>query len=262
MVCERKGLHAIMMKVYKEEILIHTTHSDVNGQWKPSAILECMQEAAGVHGELIGVGRNALLKKNVVWVLTRIEVVMDRYPHIGERITVETFPMPVRRFFYPRYFIFRDEHDVEIGRAGSLWALLDINSHRMASPADVKLLMPDNSDLLAPLGLPATVTEVSGTIEAADFAPVYTDLDVNGHVNNTKYMDWCCNALGIDTMRRQCFARFALNYDMELLPGQEVHAELRRLGNDFSYCGFHAGKRHFDIGGVLTDRVQDVTTFR
>ena len=251
-----------MLKVYKEEMLIRTSQCDCNGQWKPSAILECMQEAAGTHGELIGVGRNALLEKNVVWVLTRIEVVMDRYPSIGERITVETFPMAVRRFFFPRYFIFKDEHDVEIGRAASLWALLDINTHRMASPASLNLLFPDNSDLLAPLGLPATVAEVSGTLECSNFMPVYTDLDVNGHVNNTKYMDWCCNALGIDAMREMCFARFAINYDMELLPGQEVHAELRRLANDFSYCGFSNGTRHFDVGGVMTERRQTVQTFR
>ena len=251
-----------MLKVYKEEFVLRATHCDLTGQWKPTAILETMQEMAGTHAELLGVGRNALITKNVVWVVTRAEVVMDRYPSMLERITIETFPMPNRRWFFPRYFIFRDEQGNKIGHAGTLWALLDLSTRKMAKPDEVSALMPDNSDLLAPLGLPATVTEVSGTIESADFMPVYTDLDVNGHVNNTKYMDWCCNALGVDTMRSQCFARFAINYDMELMPGQPVHAELRRLANDFSYCGFHGGKRHFDIGGVLTERVQDVTTFR
>lgn len=251
-----------MLKVYKEELLIRTAQCDLNGQWRPSAILECMQETAGIHGEMIGVGRNALLEKNVVWVLTRIEVVMDRYPSIGERITVETFPMAVRRFFYPRYFIFRDEEGVEIGRAATLWALLDITTHRMASPAALNLQFPNNSDLTAPLGLPATVAELSAAAEDFDFSPVYTDMDVNGHVNNTKYMDWCCNALGVDTMRSHCLSRFAINYNMELLPGQAVHAELRRMGDDFSYCGFSGESRHFDIGGTLTQRRQTVVTFR
>ncbi len=251
-----------MLKIYKEELLIRTAQCDLNGQWRPSAILESMQETAGVHAELIGVGRNALLAKNVVWVLTRIEVVMDRYPSIGELITIETFPMAVRRFFFPRYFIFRDEQGVEIGRAATLWALLDISTHRMAAPASLNLLFPDNSDLLAPLGLPATVAEVSAVAESSEFAPVYTDIDVNGHVNNTRYMDWCCNALGVETMRSQCLSRFAINYDMELLPGQTVHAELRRLGDQFSYCGFSDGKRHFDVGGTLSDRQQTVTMIR
>ena len=243
-----------MLKTYREDTRILTRDCDLTGQWKPSAILETMQEMAGIHGTLIGVGRNALLQKGVVWVLTRVEVVMDRYPRIGEVVSIETFPMPVRRWFFPRYFIFRDEQGQEIGRAGSLWVLLDVNTRKMAKPDICSALMPDNSDLLAPLGLPATVAEVSGTLETCTHTPVYADLDVNGHVNNTKYMDWCCNALGIETMTAYCLSRFDVNYNLEILPGQEIRCELRRLGNDFSFSGFEGDARHFDIGGVLAPR--------
>lgn len=242
------------MKVYREDLRILTKDCDLTGQWRPSAILETMQEMAGIHGTLIGVGRNVLLQKGVVWVLTRVEVVMDRYPRVGETVSIETFPMPVRRWFFPRYFIFRDETGAEIGRAGSLWVLLDVNTRKMAKPDICAALMPDNSDLLAPLGLPSTVAEVSGTLEASLHTPVYTELDVNGHVNNTKYMDWCCNALGIETMTAHCLSRFDVNYNLEILPGQEIRCELRRLGNDFSFSGFEGDARHFDIGGVLAPR--------
>lgn len=243
-----------MMKTYREEMRILTKDCDLTGQWRPSAILEVMQEMAGIHAALIGVGRNVLIQQNIIWVLTRVEVVMDRYPCIGDTISVETFPMPVRRWFFPRYFIFRDEHGQEIGRAGSLWVLLDINTRKMVKPDAAAALMPDNSDLLAPLGLPATVTEVSGTLESFTHTPTYTDLDINGHVNNTKYMDWCCNALGIDTMRGNHLSRFDINYNLEILPGQTTRCDLRRLGPDFSFSGFIADARHFDIGGVLTPR--------
>ena len=100
-----------MLKVYKEEMTLRTSQCDLNGQWRPSAIMETMQELAGIHSELLGVGRNALIEQGVVWVLTRVEVVMDRYPKIGEHLSLETFPMPVRRWFFPRYFVFRDSLD-------------------------------------------------------------------------------------------------------------------------------------------------------
>lgn len=243
-----------MLKIYKEELTLLTSHCDLTGQWRPSAILETMQETAGIHAELLGIGRRALLQKGVVFILSRIEVVMDHYPKIGDVVTVETFPMPVRRWFFPRYFIFKNAQGEEIGRAGTLWALLDVETRKMARPDGVASLMPDNSDLLAPLGLPATVAEVSGTLETATQTPVYTDLDINRHVNNTKYMDWCCNALGIHTMEHRCLARFDLNYNLEVVPGQEIRTELRRLGDDFSYSGFSGEQRHFDVGGVLRDR--------
>ncbi len=240
-----------MQKTYTFTFRVNSYQTDMNSRMLPSAILELMQEMAGAHAELLGVGRQALLDRNLVWVLTRIEVQMARYPAFGETITAETFPMPNRRWFFPRYFIFRDEDGNQIGCAGSLWVLLDVQERKMSRPDAVLALMPDNSDLTAPLGLPATVTDVAGAFETATRRPVYTDLDMNGHVNNTKYLDWCCNALDIDTLRRHELATFALNYNQEILPGQEIRTELHRSGLDFSFSGFDGEKRLFDVGGVL-----------
>ncbi|MBQ7850680.1 MAG: hypothetical protein IJ343_13225, partial [Clostridia bacterium] len=99
--------------------------------------------------------------------------------------------------------------------------------------------------------LPATVAEVGGTVTSSLHLPVYTDLDMNGHVNNTRYLDWCCNALGVETLRTMELAAFAVNYNQEILPGQEVRTELHRLADAFSFSGFEGESRHFDIGGML-----------
>lgn len=243
-----------MLKTYKEDFTVRSYQTDLNARMKPSAILEVMQEAAGQHSERLGVGRNALLAKNVAWVLTRVEVDMDRYPTFEETFSVETFPMPTRRCFFPRYYIFRDASGVEIGRAATLWVLLDFGTRSMIKPDIVQKYLPDNSDLLAPLGLPAAVTEVSGTLQTEMRQPHYTDLDFNGHVNNTRYLDWCCDALGIDAMRGACLKHFAVNFDAEVRPGQLLRTELRRLGDDFSFCGFEGDKRHFDVGGILVSQ--------
>ena len=76
------------MKSYQQDYLLRTCDCDVNGQWRPSAILEAMQEVAGMHCTLLGCGRNELVKQNIVWILARSEVQMTRYPAIGETITV------------------------------------------------------------------------------------------------------------------------------------------------------------------------------
>jgi acyl-ACP thioesterase len=195
-----------------------------------------------------------LLQHQLIWVLTRLEVRMDRYPAGGETITVETYPMPNRRWFCPRSFIFRDADGRQIGCAGSLWVLIDVHTRRMSRPDVIAGLMPDNHDLTAPIGLPATVEEVSADADCAFRAPVYTDLDVNGHVNNTRYLDWCCNALGIETMHNNELAAFAINFNQELLPGQQARTELRRNDRHFSFCGFMDQTRCFDVGGTLRPR--------
>ena len=39
------------------------------------------------------------------------------------------------------------------------------------------------------------------------------NFDLNGHVNNAKYMDWCWNALGVEALTGRCIAVFDVEYD-------------------------------------------------
>ncbi len=243
-----------MMKTYEEQFRILTRDCDMNGKWRISAILEAMQEAAGMHSMLLGCGRDDLLKNNTVWVLSRCELRMDRYPAIGEKITVSTFPMPTRICFFPRYFVFTDGHGDMIGKAGTLWLLLDIRTRKMLPPGDVGRLIPDNTDLSVPMKLPATVGQLQGEEFITEYTPVYTDLDVNGHVNNARYADWLCNTLGIEMMRQYEADSVILNYNHEIVPGQRV--TLRRVLRDQQYrlTGYVGDTAAFDIGGTLKPR--------
>ena len=177
-----------MQKTYEESLRLVTRDCDMFGRWRPSAALEAMQEAAGTHAALLGVGREELIRAhNVVWVLSRAALTLARCPAIGERVTVGTFPHPCLRFFYPRYFVFYDEARRRIGAAGTLWALVDLSTRRPASVPAVAERLPDNRDIPAPLELPRAVPKLAGQERLFTREPAFTELDVNGHVNNARY---------------------------------------------------------------------------
>ena len=240
-----------MTKTYDETFTILTRDCDLKGTWRLSAVLEAMQEAAGAHSMLLGCGRDELLKKNIVWVLSRSELHMERYPHAGEKITLHTFPMPNRICFFPRYYIFTDEHGEMVGKAGTLWLLLDVETRKMLPPGDIARLIPDNRDLTVPMNLPATVGNLQGEEFVSEYTSVFTDLDVNGHVNNTRYADWLCNTLGIETMSHNDPETVILNYNHEILPGQKVVFRKVLRGNQYRLTGYLDDTAAFDIGGTL-----------
>ena len=99
--------------------------------------------------------------------------------------------------------------------------------------------------------LPATVGSLQGDEFVSVHRPVYTDLDVNGHVNNARYADWLCNTLGIDLMTRSELETVILNYNREVLPDQQVtlHRILRE--NQYRLAGYVGDALAFDIGGIL-----------
>ena len=244
-----------MMKTCEETITLRPRDCDLNDAWRPSSILASMQDISAEHALLLGCGREELLKKNIVWVLSRMELHMDRYPRGGEQIKLVTFPTPTRLSFFPRYYIMTDAHGEMIGKAGSLWLLMDIQTRRLMPAGDVARLIPDNRDLSVPMRLPAAVGALQGEEFVSTVRPLYTDLDVNGHVNNTRYADWLCNAMGIDMMRRFELESIIINYNHEVLPEQTV--TLRRIlrGNEFRLQGESDGKVAFEIGGLLRERI-------
>ena len=243
-----------MVNTYDETFTLRPRDCDLNDKWRPSAILETMQDVAESHSLLLGCGRDDLIRKNIVWVIARCELHMDRYPASGEKVTVHTFPTPTRICFFPRYYIFTDSHGEMIGKAGALWLLLDLATRRMLPPGEIGKLIPDNKDLSVPMNLPATVGNLQGEEFVSEYHPVYTDLDVNGHVNNTRYADWPCNSLGISVMSEYEPERIILNYNHEVLPGHTV--TLRRIlkGNEYRLSGTVNGSFAFDIGGTLRKR--------
>ena len=244
-----------MANTHTETFTLRPAQCDMGYLWRPSAILETMQDTAGVHSIHIGVDRNTLWQNGgLIWIVTRLKVEMTRMPRSGETITLETYPTAPRHMFFPRSHIFRDESGEQIGSANSLWATMDFENRRMVKSEFVLSKMPDNSDLSPAAGIPATIRALDSDIEEGLILPQYTDLDVNEHVNNTKYLDWCCNALGVETMSKMYISSFDINYDNEIRPGVNIQTQLTRNGDRFSFLGFSGETKHFSIGGVLFPR--------
>jgi len=243
-----------MDKKYTESFVLRTPDCDMCGHWRPSAILETMQETAGAHSTLYGLDRSAMLSLGVVWVLSRLKVEMLRLPTVGETVRVETYPTPARHLFFPRSHVFYDTQGAKIGCANSLWVLMDVNTRTLTQCSEVMQRLPDNHDMESAAGMPATIRPIQTEVQYGQHNPQFTDLDVNGHVNNTKYLDWCCNALGIENMSQNCLMRFDVNYDAEILPGCAIDTQLTLQENRFVFSGYHEGKRHFAISGDLAAR--------
>ncbi|MDO4867159.1 MAG: thioesterase [Clostridia bacterium] len=242
-----------MEKSYSERFALRTSHCDLHGDWRPGAILEAMQETAAAHCARLGIGRDVTDGLGIAWVLSRTRVELTRVPRLGEIISVETWPLPTKHLFFPRVNAIRDAEGTQIGAANSLWVLLDLNTRRIVGSDVVLAHLPDNRDMPTGPALGA-VRLPEGEAESRLMTPPYADFDVNGHVNNTRYLDWACSALGHGTMATRRVAAFTVSYEGEILPGTDVRTELVRNGDQFAFCGFAGDRRCFAVGGTLAPR--------
>ena len=199
---------------------------DCHGFWRMDRVMVLMQELAGEHAQRIGLGRDSLLARHAVWVLTRHEMALDRYPLIGQTVRGRTFFGKPRLGIYPRYYLVEDLQGRPLARGSSFWTLADLDTRAMVRLPQVEGMMADLGSFPLPLPNPGAADELTDGLERrGEWRIRYTDLDGNGHVNNTRAADWALCFLGETApMDRTPVRGVKVSYHRELFLDSRVEA--------------------------------------
>ena len=209
-----------MEPIYTQKFTLTDMHTDRFGRAKPSALLYFVQEAAGQHCSLLAVDHDTLSHKHLFWAVTRNRVQVTRLPRLGETITVETWPMPTTRVAYPRSVVAYDGNGNELFRSISLWVLMDDRSRTM--------ILPGKSGITVDGTLTGTELTVPHAIATRPMDNTvlrtvgYSLLDRNGHMNNTRYLDWVDDLLSSDFHLAHPVQEFTLCYLNEAREGDAI----------------------------------------
>ena len=166
-----------------------------NGVATLPALGNWLQEAAGRNADALGFGEKALLAYNLTWVLTRLALRIARLPRAGEELCIHTWPSTMDRFGHRGYKVY-DASGGLIATGSSAWSVMELSSRSMARlPAALAPKYP-----AAPRPCETFSCRVIPRLrpEEASSCPLRVrrdDLDINGHVNNTRYLAWILETL-------------------------------------------------------------------
>lgn len=236
-----------MDKPYSKTIMPDASVCDMSGRWQPGAVLRTLQEVSGGHAEGWGLGREALLNAGIAWVLSRIALKMDRYPVYGQTVTVHTWPGKTRHAFFPRHYTLEVDGET-IGCATALYVLMDIAERKMAHPSRLPGQLPEY-DIPAPMPTPGNIVLPASEPERFVRPVRYTDLDFNGHVNNTHYVDWFADCFDWRHHGENELGQITVHFLKEICPGEEARLLLRREGNISVLEGFVGEEPRFRMQG-------------
>ena len=177
-----------MEPIFRKEFTVNDLYVDCFGRLKLSAVLFLAQEVAGHHCIELGLDWETLAQRNLFWAVMRHKVQINRLPCRGETVTVQTWPMPTTRTAYPRAMEVLDQAGNVLLRSVSLWVLMDLNTRAMILPGKSGVAVSGTTQGTE-LAVPRSIVPKPLTHEST--RPVlFSDLDRNGHMNNTRYLDW------------------------------------------------------------------------
>ena len=183
---------------FEEQFKIRASEIGPNQKATLPAICSLLQEVAGNHARQLEFDITDLQDEKMTWVLHRLHVDMDRFPDWRENITIRTRPSGGDGLRAFRDFLILDKNEDIIGRSLSYWLILDMKSRRPRPiPQQILDWVPDNVDHVLPLTKP-NFAKVEQPNSTQQFTVRKTDLDLNNHLNNVRYIEWALSCLPSD----------------------------------------------------------------
>lgn len=207
---------------------IHGYDCGYGGAFRPLAIANIFQEAAALNANLLGFGATDMGSKNQTWMLSRLDLRMDREPREGEKVIARTWPAGFERLFARRDFeLLSEDSGAIIARASYAYLVIDLEARRP--------LRPQNAiDAALICDRPHALDDARFSIEKLDASAPWTEsfsvtamdrhIDHNGHVNNAHLIAWLCDSPSSHLRASGQLAALRVEFTQEVLQGDILQA--------------------------------------
>ena len=191
-----------------------------NGLLTLPGILNYFQDCSTFQSEEVGLGIDILKEWKRIWVLSAWQVVVDRYPYMGERIKTSTWAYGFRGFMGLRNFTMETEGGERLAYANTFWTYIDAENGLPVrlEAKDTDAYRGKDGKMESKLDMeyaPRKIVLPEDYEQQDSLAVQKHHLDTNHHVNNCQYvqmaMDYLPENFKIHQMRAEYKQQARLN---------------------------------------------------
>lgn len=197
--------------MYSFNSRVRYSEVDKNRKMDLTSIINYFQDCSMFQSEDIGLGLNYLADKKRVWLLNAWQIVVNRYPTLGEEITTSTWAYDFKSMYGYRNFMIKDSNEEVAAVANSVWVYLDTETYYpiKVSEDEVRGYLAEEKYTMdyAPrkIELPKELTKLSS------FPVIRSNIDTNNHVNNGQYIKMAEEYLPLGFQIKQMRAEYKMS---------------------------------------------------
>lgn len=207
-------------EVFKKRYHVSINSVNINKKLGLFGLLSFLQDIATLDGEASGFGFEDMIREQSFWVLVRQKIKMDKFPKWNDEVEIHTWSRaPEGLYGYRDFEIFCQGE--KIGDCSTVWMILD-GKTRTVKRTDY---LADRVNFRKNYKLDYTAAKVK---LGEDFEHAHSlkvrnsDLDLNMHVNNTKYSQWILDAIPIELHQSAKLKEYEINFLSETHLGEEI----------------------------------------
>lgn len=199
---------------------------------------------ATVNGEKVGLW-NESMKDHYGWVVSKQSLHLDEPIMQHDTIEFITVADNGTHVTFPRnYFIYKDNK--QIGHCASLWTLIDIKNRRITSPKRIGMIPPVFTHDMH-LATPENIAIHDELRYITERKVLYSDVDVNNHMNNRKYIEWALDIIDYNIYENYYISDLTIQYQKEVRPLETVSLYLCKTNNTYIVQGRNDDIVYFTI---------------
>jgi len=217
--------------IWKELRLVESFDVDPKGRLKPHKLFSFMINSAWNHASALGLGYQELSEHNLMWVISKFQLNIIRMPEWRDKISIETWGKSIERFYALRDFSVFSEEGRKLAYASGGWLILEKDSYR---PQKLDQLMANFPWQKEKSELETNLKKVAESTKSEDrihFHVVFTDIDINNHVNGAKYLQWIMDSYPRDVLEQMQPESIEMSFLAEAAIDDEIAVHFERLAN-------------------------------
>ena len=195
-----------------------------NNTIKNRALLEILENVGSYHSDKVGYGALNIEKTKLTWILLEWKLKVIKRPIYGQTLTINTWGRNMEKFFTYRDYEIYDENNNLCVIATSKWALIDIETGKIARMTDdvINRYQPEEKNVFS-----SEKIEKINMPDNFDTTMKYIvkrrDIDLNFHMHNLYYLDLAYEALPEDVYENENeFNNIRITYKREIKYGSTV----------------------------------------
>ena len=229
------------MMYYYKNFTFAKEDFDNKGNILPFAVLDIFEKGAVAHGELLGAGEEAMKKKNLFWIISRLKYKTLCAVTYGEELTLKTWPLKPELTGFLREYLILNKKGETVIKGSANWLTLSRDERKLKIGQEVFPAMEFSSEVNFGKKIPRLRDFLNGEF-IKEITPQAVNIDFNGHVNNKHYTSFILDALNgfsgiIDT--------FQIDYVQEIMPDDKVGIVISKSEKEVLVKGENKDKKHF-----------------
>ncbi len=219
---------------YNEQIKIKSYDVDMHGRLRPSVLLAKLEEIGAHQMEKFPPSNDDLRKEGKGFFLSRAVIEIKKEICEGDVLTGYTFAANNSRgLSFNRYYQLEKDEEI-VATVFTVWALLDFKEKKLLRVED-NMNIGGEAEAPVEMGIPLRVRmpRAEEYAEVAKRRVLYSDTDLNGHMNNTKYIGMLCDY--VDDIEKRMLRGANISYVSEAPFGEEFTVYMK---DDGEICYF------------------------